>query len=211
MSEAGLLSAIEGPARRAGLRLEPAWSTCWSARSRVSRQRLPCSHALRETWERREGPTLTVGGYRATGGIRQAVARSAESVYDAMDATQQSRLRTLLLRLVMPTEDGDAVRARVPRAKVAVDAAHERVVERLVEARLVSIDGDSVQIAHEALVRVAATARLARRRRRRPTAVPTPGGRRRRLGVHGAARQRSSTGATGSAAPWTGVTGPARA
>ena len=155
MSEAGLLSAIEGPARRAGLRLEPGLVDLLVREVEGEPAALPLlSHALRETWERREGPTLTVGGYRATGGIRQAVARSAESVYDAMDATQQSQLRTLLLRLVMPTEDGDAVRARVPRAKVAVDAAHERVVERLVEARLVSIDGDSVQIAHEALVRV---------------------------------------------------------
>ena len=109
---------------------------------------------LRETWERREGPTLTVDGYRATGGIRSAVSQSAESLYDAMDADQRGRLRTLLLRLVMPTEDGDPVRARVPRSKVAADDEHERLVEQLVKARLVSIDGESVQIAHEALVRV---------------------------------------------------------
>ena len=73
------------------------------------------SHVLRETWERREGPTLTVDGYRATGGIRDAVSRSAESLYDAMDDSQRSRLRGLLLRLVMPTEDGDPVRAAQPR------------------------------------------------------------------------------------------------
>ena len=71
-----------------------------------------------------------------------------------MDAAQRTQLRSLLLRLVMPTEDGDPVRARVPRAKVAADEAHQRLVEQLVEARLVSIDGDTVQIAHEALVRV---------------------------------------------------------
>ena len=71
-----------------------------------------------------------------------------------MDDAQRGRLRSLLLRLVMPTEDGDPVRARVPRAKVAADEAHLRLVEQLVDARLVSIDGDTVQIAHEALVRV---------------------------------------------------------
>ena len=37
------------------------------------------SHALVQTWERREGATLTVDGYRATGGIRGAVAQSAEA------------------------------------------------------------------------------------------------------------------------------------
>ncbi|HEX3222955.1 MAG TPA: BTAD domain-containing putative transcriptional regulator [Nocardioides sp.] len=155
LSEEGLRSAIEGPARRAGLRLEPGLVDLLVREVEGEPAALPLlSHVLRETWARREGPTLTVAGYRATGGIRQAVSRSAESVYDAMDATQRSQLRSLLLRLVMPTEDGDAVRARVPRAKVTVDPAHEQLVERLVAARLVTIDGDSVQIAHEALVRV---------------------------------------------------------
>jgi len=97
---------------------------------------------------------MTVDGYRATGGIRHAVAKSAETLYDSMDNAQRQQLRSLLLRLVMPTEDGEPVRARVPRAKVAADDAHHLLIERLVDARLVSIDGDTVQIAHEALVRV---------------------------------------------------------
>jgi WD40 repeat protein len=155
LDERGLRSAIEGPARRAGLRLEAGLVDLLVRDMEGEPAALPLlSHVLRETWERREGPTLTVAGYQATGGIRQAVSRSAESVYDAMDAAQRDRLRNLLLRLVLPTEDGDAVRARVPRAKVVVDEAHEALVERLVGARLVSIDGDTVQIAHEALVRV---------------------------------------------------------
>src|SRR4249919_3220323 len=133
MSEAGLLSAIEGPARRAGLRLEPGLVDLLVREVEGEPAALPLlSHVLRETWERREGPTLTVAGYRSTGGIRQAVSRSAESLYDAMDATQRGQLRSLLLRLVMPTEDGDPVRARVPRAKVAADAEHQRLVELLV-------------------------------------------------------------------------------
>ncbi len=155
MSEPDLRSAIEGPARRAGLRVEPGLVDLLVRDVEGEPAALPMlSHVLRETWERREGPTLTVAGYRATGGIRHAVSQSAERLYDAMDAAQRGRLRTLLLRLVMPTEDGDPVRARVPRAKVAADDEHQRLVEQLVAARLVSIDGDSVQIAHEALVRV---------------------------------------------------------
>jgi len=155
MSEPDLRSAIEGPARRAGLRLEPGLVDLLVREVEGEPAALPLlSHVLRETWDRREGPTLTVDGYRATGGIRHAVARSAERLYDLMDDAQRRRLRSLLLRLVMPTEDGEPVRARVPRAKVAGDDAHRQLVEQLVDARLVSIDGDSVQIAHEALVRV---------------------------------------------------------
>ena len=53
----------------------------------------------------------------------------------------------------MPTEDGDPVRTRLPRAKSRA-TGHAGLVEQLVGARLVTVDGESVQIAHEALVRV---------------------------------------------------------
>ncbi|GAA3653498.1 hypothetical protein GCM10022237_11670 [Nocardioides ginsengisoli] len=155
MSESGLRSAIEGPAHRAGLRLEAGLVDLLIREVEGEPAALPLlSHVLRETWDRREGPTLTVVGYRATGGIRQAVSQTAEALYDAMDAPQRAQLRTLLLRLVLPSADGDPVRARVPRARFAVDTEHALLVERLVEARLVSIDDETVQIAHEALVRV---------------------------------------------------------
>lgn len=153
MSEPELRSAIEGPARRAGLRLEPGLVDLLVGEVEGEPSALPLlSHVLRETWDHREGPTLTVDGYRATGGIRHAVAQSAETLYDSLDHAQRQGLRSLMLRLVMPTEGGDPVRARVPRAKVAGDP-HSELVEHLVDARLVSVDGDTVQIAHEALVR----------------------------------------------------------
>jgi DNA-binding SARP family transcriptional activator/WD40 repeat protein len=154
MSEPDLRNAIEGPARRSGLRLEPGLVDVLVQEVEGEPAALPMlSHVLRATWERREGPTLTVEGYRATGGIRSAVSQTAETLYEAIDPSQRSRLRTLLLRLVMPTEDGDAVRTRVPRSRVAADDEHQELVEQLVSARLVSTDGDTVQIAHEALVR----------------------------------------------------------
>ena len=154
MREADLRRAIEGPAHRAGLRLEPGLVDLMVREVDGEPAGLPLlSHVLRETWERREGTTLTVEAYKATGGIQHAVSQSAETLYDAMDETQRARLRSLLLRLVMPT-DGEPVRARVARDKVADDEPHRLLVEQLVEARLLSIDGETVQIAHEALVRV---------------------------------------------------------
>ena len=155
MDESDLRSAVEGPARRSGLRLEAGLVDLLVRDVEGEPAALPLlSHVLRETWARREGRTLTVDGYRATGGIRDAVSRTAESLYDGMDDAGRHQLRNVLLRLVMPTEDGDPVRARVPRATLAVDEEHQVLVEQLVNARLVSVDGDSVQIAHEALVRV---------------------------------------------------------
>ena len=155
MSDRGLRDAIEGPARRTGLRLEAGLVDLLVRDVEGEPAALPMlSHVLREIWQRREGQTLTVEGYRATGGIRYAVALSAEALYEAMNPSQRARLRQLLLRLVIPTEDGGAVRARVPLAKVAADDEQAHLLEQLVDARLVSIDGDSVQIAHQALVKV---------------------------------------------------------
>ena len=154
MREPDLRRAIEAPARGAGLRLEPGLVDLAVREADGEPAGLPMlSHVLRETWERREGSTLTVDGYKATGGIQHAVSQSAELLYDAMDEPQRAQLRSLLLRLVVPTEAGEPVRTRVPRDKVAVED-HARLVEQLVDACLVSIDGDAVQIAHEALVRV---------------------------------------------------------
>ena len=111
------------------------------------------SHALQETWQRREGRTLTVAGYQASGGIREAVARSAEEVYSGVAADQQPMLRPLLLRLVAPSPEGDPVRTRMPRRLVVTDPAHDQLVDLLVGSRLVTSDEGVVEIAHEALAR----------------------------------------------------------
>ena len=80
MGESQLREAIEAPARQSGLRLEPGLVDLLVRDVEGEPGALPLlSHALRRTWERREGRVLTVEGYRATGGIRGAVAQSAES------------------------------------------------------------------------------------------------------------------------------------
>ena len=87
------------------------------------------SHALAETWHRREGRTLTVDGYRASGGIEGAVAQSAEEIYARLEPRQQARLRELLLRLVTPGPDGQPIRGRLPR-RLCGDRAGVRRVDR---------------------------------------------------------------------------------
>ena len=47
------------------------------------------SHALAETWARREGHVLTVEGYQAAGGISGAIAQSAEGLFQQLDASQR--------------------------------------------------------------------------------------------------------------------------
>src|SRR5664279_5074540 len=85
MDEAGLKAAITGPAESAGLLLEPGLVDLLVREVEGQPGALPLlSYALRRTWERREGRTLTVAGYQATGGIRGCVAQSAEQLYDCL-------------------------------------------------------------------------------------------------------------------------------
>ena len=152
MDEANLRAAIEGPAHQAGLLLEPGLVELLVREVAGEPGALPLlSHALRQTWQQREGRTLTVAGYQETGGIRGAVAQSAEDVYQRLPAEQQPMLRDLLLRLVAATPDGVPVRSRVPRHTLVTDDVHDELVEQLVAARLVTSDGDVVEVAHEAL------------------------------------------------------------
>jgi len=152
MGPAQLRSAIEGPAAQAGLRLEPGLVDLLVRDAEGSPSALPLlSHVLRQTWRRREGNTLTVEGYTATGGVREAVAQSAERLYRELPPTQQRMLRDLMVRLVSADDTGEPVRTRVPRQSVVSDDEHAAVVEALVAARLLSSDGGTVEIAHESL------------------------------------------------------------
>ena len=83
-----LREAVEGPARVAGLRVEPGLVDLVLRDADGQPGALPLvSHALTETWRRREAGLLTVDGYRAAGGIRDAVAASAERLYEGLSPT----------------------------------------------------------------------------------------------------------------------------
>lgn len=149
-----LRKTIEGPAREAALLLEPGLVDVLLQDVLDDPGALPLlSHALRETWERREGRTLTVEGYRASGGIRGAVARTAEQVYDDVPEDDRAKLRGLMLRLLTLAPDGEPLRSAVSRGAIPEDEAHDHLIERLVQARLVTADADVLDLAHETLAR----------------------------------------------------------
>jgi DNA-binding SARP family transcriptional activator/WD40 repeat protein len=154
LDEAGLRLAVVGPARQAGLILEPGLVDVLVTEVRDDPGALPLlSHALLETWKRREGNTLTVDGYRASGGIHGAVAQSAERLYAQVEPDLREALRDLVLRLLSPGTEGEPVRTRVPRRLIGTDAEHDRLIEMLVSARLVTSDEGVLEITHESLAR----------------------------------------------------------
>lgn len=161
MAQDELRTVIERPARLAGLRLEEGLADTLLREARVRRHGeqsavLPLlSHALLATWQQRFGDLLTVAGYRAAGGIDQAIARTAENIYAAVPEEDRPHVRALLVRLVRLGEGVEDTRRRLPLTDLTeidrLDAVR-RVLNVLAAARLVTVDGDGIEIAHEALL-----------------------------------------------------------
>ncbi len=169
MSGPELTEAITGPGIRAGLDLEPGLVEVLlrdlgfhpgleQDRDGYEPGALPLlSHALLATWQQRTGDRLTLAGYERTGGIHGAVAATAEHVYASLTPVAQRAARRLLLRLVRVGEDGADTRRRADRADLVDHAsektATETALEAMAAARLLSLDQQTVEITHEALLR----------------------------------------------------------
>jgi WD40 repeat protein/energy-coupling factor transporter ATP-binding protein EcfA2 len=158
MSLADLKTAIEQPAVRAGLHLEKGLADAVLEDAGSEPAALPLvSHAMAETWQRRDGETLTLAGYRETGGVAGSISQTADSLYESVfDDAEKQACRRLMLRLVNPGEGTSDSRRRLPRGELDRDANAEVstwVADRMVDARLLTVDRDSLEIAHEALLR----------------------------------------------------------
>ncbi|MYQ49074.1 hypothetical protein GTW40_29320 [Streptomyces sp. SID4985] len=164
LTTAELREAVTGPARAVGLELEAGLTelivrevTSDGPRGAHDAGVLPLlSHALLATWQRRKGGRLTLAGYRAAGGIQGAVAATAERAWSGLDPAARTAARLLLLRLVRLGEDTHATRRRGTRRQLAEESTDpgktEESLEALVRARLVTLDADTVEITHEALL-----------------------------------------------------------
>ncbi|HUP85975.1 MAG TPA: protein kinase [Acidimicrobiales bacterium] len=153
-----LRAAIVEPALAAGLRIEPALVEVLVGEVQGEPGALPLlAHALRATWEQRDGRTLTLDAYRATGGVTSAIGKTADQVLASFDETDRDIAQHLLLRLVEPGDGPDDARRRATltelRAAGASGDRTDRVISALVAARLVAVDEGTVQVAHEALIR----------------------------------------------------------
>ncbi|MDH6568822.1 WD40 repeat protein [Streptomyces sp. SAI-117] len=164
LTDTELREAVAGPARAVGLELEPGLAELIVREVSADGPRgahdagvLPLlSHALLATWQRRKAGRLTLAGYRAAGGIQGAVAATAERAWSALDPAARTAARLLLLRLVRLGEDTQATRRRGTRRQLAAESTDpdktEESLEALVRARLVTLDAESVEITHEALL-----------------------------------------------------------
>jgi WD40 repeat protein/energy-coupling factor transporter ATP-binding protein EcfA2 len=149
-----LVQAVTEPAVHAGLMVEKTLVTTVVHEATERPGALPfLSHALWETWRRRHGNSLVLSGYRAAGGMSGAIAQSADRVYGDLDEQQRQVAQGILLRLTALGEGTEDTRRRVPRTELGDDPVTTEVVNRLAAARLITLAEDTVEIAHEALIR----------------------------------------------------------
>ncbi|WP_436949845.1 nSTAND1 domain-containing NTPase [Streptomyces sp. SudanB52_2052] len=155
MSPVELRQAIVKPAAAEGMTVERALTDRLVDEVADAPGGLPLlSHVLLETWRRRRGRTMTLTGYEAAGGLGGSVAKTAEDVYGRFTAAQVDAARRLLLRLVAPGDGTPDTRRPVDREELGVPDRQEtaEVVEALTRARLLTLDGDTVDLAHETLL-----------------------------------------------------------
>ncbi|HEU5097836.1 MAG TPA: AAA family ATPase, partial [Roseiflexaceae bacterium] len=176
-----LKQAIISPAERNGLRVDPELVEAIVGDVGEQPGALPLlQYALTEVFERRNGRTLTLTPYNASGGVLGALARRAEEIYTGLSPLEQEAARQLFLRLVTLGEGVEDTRRRVRRTElafinhrqqtvgganngfapaVAEKATLDVVIEQYSQYRLLTADFDpatrvpTVEVAHEALIR----------------------------------------------------------
>lgn len=154
MTTEELRLAIIGPAQQAGSRVETALVARLVADAGTQPGMLPLvSHALLQTWQRRQGPVLTLAAYNTVGGIEHALTRTAEQTYQALDADQQHIAQQIFLRLTALGEGTADTKRRVAHDELDHDNPNTvLVLVALTRARLITVGHNSVEIAHEALI-----------------------------------------------------------
>jgi WD40 repeat protein/serine/threonine protein kinase/energy-coupling factor transporter ATP-binding protein EcfA2 len=160
-----LRQVIVGPAERAGVALESGLVAAIVADVTEQPGALPLlQYALTELFERREDRLLTLDAYRSSGGVRGALARRAEELYQSMEPAHQDAARQLFLRLVSLDEGSEDTRRRARWAELmSVRRARKQAMQAVMDAygkyRLITFDHDpqtrepTVEVAHEALIR----------------------------------------------------------
>ncbi|MDV9176224.1 hypothetical protein R6V09_39635 [Streptomyces sp. W16] len=155
MSTGELREAVVKPATAQGLTVERALTDRIVADVSDRPGGLPLmSHALLETWRRRRGRTLTLKGYEAAGGVRGAITQTAEDLYGSLSPREAVLARQVMLRLIAPGEGSDDAGRPARRAELDADGTGDTavVLDRLARARLITLDDDTVDLAHEALI-----------------------------------------------------------
>ena len=142
MQASELRRAVELPAGRVGLRVEPELADALVDDVEGEPGALPLlSTALLELWQKRQDNALTLAAYRESGGVHGAVARLAEGTYARVPDGRKPLVRAIMLRLVGEGEGDAPVRRRAPLAELDLERNEDvaDVLATLADSRLVTV------------------------------------------------------------------------
>jgi len=119
--------------------------------------RLPLlSHVLYETWQKREDRQLTFIGYRESGTLTGAVAKTADTSFSKLTPAQQRIAQKVFLKLVEITTDGKYLTRQITWTNLnKIDENPneiETVVEIFVKGQLIWNMDNPLTLTHEAVI-----------------------------------------------------------
>ncbi len=166
MNRQELEEAITKPAQRVDLEVERELIAQMIADVEGSPGNLPLmQYTLTELWERKRENRLMISHYTQLGGIKQALEKQANKVYESFLPEEQQIAKWIFLSLTRLGEETEDTRKQVRKQDLITStrsqALVEKVIERLADAKLIVTrelenEGERVavvDIAHEALIR----------------------------------------------------------
>jgi hypothetical protein len=117
---------------------------------------------LLELWNKRIGRYLSIKGYQEIGRLQGSLQKRADATLEPFSEAERELCRRIFLRLTKPGEGTEDTKRRVAMQELLSlpeeAAAAEETIQKLANARLLTIEGDLahkdvfVEVAHEALI-----------------------------------------------------------
>ncbi|HEY9645052.1 MAG TPA: caspase family protein [Chroococcidiopsis sp.] len=144
LSQDNYRQVIIRPAEQVGLQIEPGLVEVLLSELHQTTSHLPLlEFVLEQLWERRQQGKLTLSAYQQLGGLRGALERQAQTVYDRLDPDAQACAQWIFLNLTQLGEGTEDTRRRVQKtdlivAKYPADRV-EQTLQILTAAKLVTV------------------------------------------------------------------------
>ena len=148
LTEADYRNAIIKPAEQVGLKVESGLVEVLLQDLDRSAGDLPLlQFALQQLWERRQNGKLTLKAYQKLGGIKGALERQAQAVYDRLDPESQDCARWIFLNLTQLGEGTEDTRRRITKSDLVVAKYPETLINQtlriLTDAKLLVVNLDN--------------------------------------------------------------------
>ncbi len=156
MNREELRQVTERPAEIQNIKFEPGLTDLILEQMEKDPEALPLlEFALAELWEHQENGTLTLKAYQEIGGIKQALSRKADEIFESLKPDELSKAHRMFTHLI-GQGPGTETRCLAMRSEFTGNE-YDLLIEKFVQERLMVTDRtpdekETVEFAHEALI-----------------------------------------------------------